>query len=200
MSGYPGCHPTCPDPPLTPPPPSGAKMFKGCQCPGALHLGAPMQRAQYPDHPWLRSRPLCANSVILAEALVQQSQGLRDALLEYGARNLGCAAITPVWLSYYTDGDEQELHCDVPHGAYAFVLSLTDWKHRRFTGGETVMLRDETLEHWKRFFEVDRDDPQHPSQVCVLCLPHGVCTGLSLRNEGFLLSLRSSPRANMAVN
>lgn len=44
--------------------------------------------------------------------------------------------MTPMWLSYYVDGCEQALHCDNPHGPWAFVLSLTEWDEREFTGGE----------------------------------------------------------------
>ncbi len=34
----------------------------------------------------------------------QQHEALVDALLAYGEANLGCRAITPIWVSYYTDG------------------------------------------------------------------------------------------------
>ena len=50
---------------------------------------------------------------------------LEDALISYGESVLGCRAITPIWMSYYVDGCCQELHCDNPHGPFAFVLSLT---------------------------------------------------------------------------
>ncbi len=50
-------------------------------------------------------------------------------------------------------------------GAYAFVLSLTEWENRQFSGGETILLRDDTLSHWSRFFDIMRDDPRHPAQV-----------------------------------
>jgi len=92
-------------------------------------------------------------------------EALKAELLDYGARRLGCSAITPLWLSYYCDGDEQAWHCDVPHGAYAFVLSLTNWDDRRFSGGETLLLRDTTLSHWSRFFDLQRDDARHPAQA-----------------------------------
>eukprot|EP00667_Euglena_gracilis_P007231 EG_transcript_7299 len=92
-------------------------------------------------------------------------EALKEALLDYGTTQLGCAAITPLWLSYYCDGDEQQWHCDVPHGAYAFVLSLTDWDRRTFSGGDTALLRDDTMSHWSRFFDIYRDDPRHPAQA-----------------------------------
>ena len=39
------------------------------------------------------------------------------------------------------------------HGPFAFVLSLTDWDNhnRAFTGGETVILKPETLDFWAGF-------------------------------------------------
>jgi hypothetical protein len=46
----------------------------------------------------------------------------------------GCRAISPVWMSYYIDGCGQDLHCDSFHGPFAYVLSLTPWEGRDFTG------------------------------------------------------------------
>ena len=45
----------------------------------------------------------------------------------------------------------QELHADSPHGPWAFVLSLTDWEHRSFTGGETVIFQPHMLDFWSSF-------------------------------------------------
>ena len=45
----------------------------------------------------------------------------------------------------------QELHADSPHGPWAFVLSLTDWEHRGFTGGETVIFKPHMLDFWSSF-------------------------------------------------
>lgn len=72
-------------------------------------------------------------------------------LIDWGRKNLGCWDISPPWLSYYIDGCEQHLHSDVPHGPWAFVFSLTDWQNRRFQGGETLILRPETLSYWQNF-------------------------------------------------
>jgi len=74
---------------------------------------------------------------------------LTDALTAFGQRELGCRAISPPWLSFYVDGCEQRLHADVPQGPFAFVLSLTRWEERRFSGGETSLLRPETLDYWR---------------------------------------------------
>ncbi|MBU6375744.1 MAG: 2OG-Fe(II) oxygenase, partial [Bdellovibrionales bacterium] len=48
------------------------------------------------------------------------------------------------------DGAEQSLHGDLPHGPWSFVFSLTNWNKRKFTGGETVLLRDEVLDFWRK--------------------------------------------------
>lgn len=45
----------------------------------------------------------------------------------------------------------QELHADNPHGPWAFVLSLTHWEGRPFTGGETVILQPNVLDYWRGF-------------------------------------------------
>lgn len=78
-------------------------------------------------------------------------RALHRRLVDFGRRELGCHAISPPWLSLYVDGCGQELHGDLPHGPFAFVLSLTPWRGRRFTGGETVLLRDDVLDYWNGF-------------------------------------------------
>ncbi|KAG2442902.1 hypothetical protein HXX76_002978 [Chlamydomonas incerta] len=79
---------------------------------------------------------------------------LEEALLSYGEAALGCRAISPIWMSYYVDGCLQELHCDNPHGPFAFVLSLTpttDWSQREFVGGETMILQPHVLNYWRNY-------------------------------------------------
>jgi hypothetical protein len=82
-------------------------------------------------------------------------QKLYDAfhqrLVWWGRRTLGCHDVSPPWLSCYVNGCEQRLHGDLPHGPLAFVFSLTPWKTRKFTGGETLLLRDDVLEYWDGF-------------------------------------------------
>jgi hypothetical protein len=73
------------------------------------------------------------------------------SLLMWGRRTLGCWDISPPWLSYYVDGCKQELHSDVPHGPWAYVFSLTPWKNRKFSGGETLILKPEVLSYWRNF-------------------------------------------------
>lgn len=74
-----------------------------------------------------------------------------NQMLNFGRKELGCYNITPPWMSYYIHGCEQKVHADVPHGPWAFVYSLTPWKNRRFTGGETFILKPQTLEYWQNF-------------------------------------------------
>ena len=70
-------------------------------------------------------------------------------LVAWGRATLGCHDISPPWLSLYVDGCRQELHGDNPHGPFAFVYSLT--VGRGFRGGQTLMLRDDVLDHWREF-------------------------------------------------
>ena len=37
------------------------------------------------------------------------------------------------------------------HGPWAFVLSLTHWDKRRFTGGETQIMSDSVLNYWDHY-------------------------------------------------
>lgn len=76
---------------------------------------------------------------------------LTKALTEYGQQHLGCRDISPPWLSYYIDGCEQRLHADVPQGPFAYVLSLTNWDERVFSGGETSILQPFVLDYWRGF-------------------------------------------------
>jgi hypothetical protein len=70
-------------------------------------------------------------------AAPQGYAALTSALCQFGQEQLGCRAISPPWLSVYIDGCEQRFHTDAWHGPWAFVLSLTDWDTKEFTGGET---------------------------------------------------------------
>jgi hypothetical protein len=79
-----------------------------------------------------------------------------ERLVRFGREVLGCHDVSPPWMSCYVDGCEQLLHGDLPHGPLAFVFSLTRWRTRSFRGGETLLLRDETLDFWSRFESVRR--------------------------------------------
>lgn len=74
-------------------------------------------------------------------------------LVAWGRETLGCHDVSPPWLSLYLDGCRQELHGDLPHGPWAFVFSLTA-STRAFTGGQTLLVRDEVLDFWQDFQSV----------------------------------------------
>ena len=78
-------------------------------------------------------------------------EAFHQRLVAWGRETLGCHDVSPPWLSCYVDGCRQELHGDLPHGPWAFVYSLTNWRGRAFTGGETLMVRDEVLDLWSGF-------------------------------------------------
>lgn len=80
-------------------------------------------------------------------------RALVSALQAHGLAELGCGDLAPgPWLSVYTTGCGQQLHADVPHGPWAWVLSLTqDEDAARFRGGETLVLRPAVLDYWRRF-------------------------------------------------
>jgi hypothetical protein len=78
-------------------------------------------------------------------------RAFHERLVRWGRETLGCHDVSPPWLSCYVDGCRQELHGDLPHGPWAFVFSLTRWATRRFTGGETLMLREPVLDFWNDF-------------------------------------------------
>lgn len=74
-----------------------------------------------------------------------------NRLVAWGRAHLGCHDISPPWLSLYIEGCRQELHGDLPHGPWAFVVSLTHWRARTFRGGETLLVRDDVLDFWHDF-------------------------------------------------
>jgi hypothetical protein len=76
---------------------------------------------------------------------------LHRRLVAWGRETLGCHDVSPPWLSLYVEGCRQELHGDLPHGPWAFVFSLTNWRQRTFRGGETLLVRDEVLDFWHDF-------------------------------------------------
>lgn len=89
-----------------------------------------------------------------------------STLVQWGRENLGCHDISPPWLSYYVDGCYQNLHSDVPHGPWAFVYSLTPSMGKyakKFKGGETLILKPETLNYWNTF--QDQADREYKSFV-----------------------------------
>lgn len=106
-----------------------------------------------------------------------------EELVLWGRRNLGCWDISPPWLSCYVEGCRQELHSDVPHGAWAYVYSLSP-RRPVYRGGETLVIRPEVLSYWRNFAaaqdrEADSFVRKVPSKFNRLTvfdprLPHGV--------------------------
>ncbi len=115
-----------------------------------------------------------------------------ERLLTFGRERLGCAGISPPWLSYYVDGCYQDFHADVPHGPWAYVFSLTPWQERQFQGGETLLLRPEVLDYWRTFTTgkgVERDEilqriPAEFNRLTVFDprIPHGVARVSGVRD------------------
>ena len=72
----------------------------------------------------------------------------------------------------------------MPQGPLAFVLSLTRWEERAFTGGETTIMQPHVLDYWRGFDsstglerpDVYQDVPPHFNQLTLFDarLPHGV--------------------------
>lgn len=107
-------------------------------------------------------------------------------------RSVGLTAITPPWISMYTNGDMQNLHTDAPHGPLAFVLSLSN--EGDFQGGETIMLKSKITELWKGFDgsmgmetgNIMRYIPASPLGRCIVFdprVPHGVNLVKSFGND-----------------
>ncbi len=82
-------------------------------------------------------------------------------LVYWGRENLGCHDISPTWLSLYNESCFQSLHADNPHGPWAFVYSLTPWNKRKFSGGETLLLKDQVLDYWNGFNSGEGLETEH---------------------------------------
>jgi len=70
--------------------------------------------------------------------------GFFNHLTAWTKANLGCVP-SDAYLSLYVDGCRQELHNDALNGHFGYVYSLTHWRERRFSGGETVILKPSAL-------------------------------------------------------
>jgi len=115
---------------------------------------------------------------------------LEEAILSFG-KTLGFKSCSPIWLSYYVAGHRQEFHTDSNHGPLAFVLSLSP-KDRKFTGGETLVLKDDILNFWhshqggpiemKSIFEIV--DPCFDRMVVFdPRIPHGMSIDSSISDQ-----------------
>jgi 2OG-Fe(II) oxygenase superfamily len=79
---------------------------------------------------------------------------IHTELVLFGRSHLGCHDISPLWLSAYVEGCKQEIHGDLPHGPFAFVLSLSTGHNRTFRGGETLLAREDVLDYFRDFRSV----------------------------------------------
>jgi hypothetical protein len=70
--------------------------------------------------------------------------GLFNHLAAWTRQNLNCVP-ADAYLSLYVDGCRQELHNDALNGRYGYVYSLTRWRERRFSGGETMIMKPAAL-------------------------------------------------------
>lgn len=66
-------------------------------------------------------------------------------------RSIGCAAITPPWISLYGDAQMQNWHIDPTQGSMAWTLSLSTGYGSTFTGGETCLMTPNVLDYWRDF-------------------------------------------------
>ena len=103
------------------------------------------------------------------------------SLNQWGMENLGCHSITSPWLSFYIDSCYQKLHADVPHGPFAYVLSLTE--NQNLIGGKTLIMKDSILNYWNSDYSngVETNDIFHSIKpefnrliVFDARIPHGV--------------------------
>ncbi len=107
-----------------------------------------------------------------------------EHLLGWGRNNLGCQMISHPWLSAYVNDCYQDIHSDVPHGPWSFVYSLTPWKNRKFTGGETFVAQPRLLNYYQEYSSTQSDEskqliikvPAEQNRLIVFDprYPHGV--------------------------
>lgn len=65
---------------------------------------------------------------------------LMSHLASWGRERLGCRSVYVPLLNCHLQDCMHNLHSDGERGPWAYVLSLTDWSRREFTGGETLVL------------------------------------------------------------
>ena len=84
---------------------------------------------------YLRAR---AQEMVPAPLFMQFTQRLRQWCLD----NLGLLPMRLPFLNLMVNGCRLGLHSDFHNGAWGYVYSLTRWQTRRFSGGETLLMRD----------------------------------------------------------
>jgi hypothetical protein len=91
------------------------------------------------SYTYLRTAP----QKVLGDALAAGFQRRMEALARL---HLGMDRVTWPYLSLYVEGCVQTLHNDSRNGAFGYVYSLTNWDQRRFSGGETLVFREQ--DYW----------------------------------------------------
>jgi hypothetical protein len=84
---------------------------------------------------YLRTRP---QEVFQTDIFDRFMQHLRHWCVE----NLGLVPMRVPFLNLMINGCRLGLHSDFHNGAFGYVFSLTRWKVRKFSGGETLLMRD----------------------------------------------------------
>lgn len=92
------------------------------------------------QYTYLRANP----NRLMPPALVDE---FVSTLRGWALNALGTGAVTQPQLHLYIDGCAQDLHSDFHNGLWGYVFSLTNWDVRRFSGGETQLMRDGALNH-----------------------------------------------------
>jgi hypothetical protein len=81
---------------------------------------------------YLRTHP----QNVLGTELYQTFMGY---LSTWSLEKFGLLPNSRPWLSIYVQGCEQQPHNDAGNGRFGYTYSLTRWRSRRFSGGETVL-------------------------------------------------------------
>ncbi|MEO8559251.1 MAG: 2OG-Fe(II) oxygenase [Rhodospirillales bacterium] len=119
---------------------------------------------------YLRSAP----SRVLGDDLAQR---FLASLRDWALRHTGLVPVSPL-LSLYVVGCHQALHNDAANGRLGFVYSLTNWRERKFDGGETLLLKQgEATGPAGRTELFDLIEPLFNRLLLFDdCRPHGVAT------------------------
>lgn len=64
-----------------------------------------------------------------------------EFIRHFAAKKFGLVVPHNPYLSMYVNGCGQNIHNDAKNGRLAYVFSLTRWKERHFTGGETFLYK-----------------------------------------------------------
>jgi hypothetical protein len=74
-------------------------------------------------------------------------------LTDWSQQRLGCRTVFAPLLNCHVHDCWHGWHADGERGPWAYVLSLTDWKERQFTGGETLIFDPQRYVSWRQSAE-----------------------------------------------